>query len=176
MPCVRLLLTGFMGAGKTTVGERLAARLGCPFVDLDREVEEAAGQGVAEIFAAHGEARFRELERRALEAALAAPEVVVATGGGTLTLPDNLELVAGRGGLVVWLHVPFPVIVARLGGVDRPDRPLFRSETEAFALYHRRLEAYRRADLRVDVDAAATPEEVVGRILLQLPRRQPCAT
>ncbi|HSM51029.1 MAG TPA: shikimate kinase [Thermoanaerobaculia bacterium] len=173
---MRLLLTGFMGAGKTTVGERLAARLGVPFVDLDREVEAVAGQDVAAIFAEHGEARFRELERRALEAALVPPEVVVATGGGTLTFAGNLDLVASREGLVIWLHVPFPVIVARLGGVDRADRPLFRSESEAFALYRQRLEAYRRADLRVDVDAAATPEEVVGRILLQLPRRQPCAT
>lgn len=173
---MRLLLTGFMGAGKTTVGERLADRLGVPFVDLDREVEAAAGQDVAAIFAEQGEARFRELERRALETALVPPEVVVATGGGTLTFEGNLDLVSSRGGFVVWLHVPFPTIVARLRGVDRAGRPLFRSETEAFALYRQRLEAYRRADLRVDVDAAATPEEVVGRILLQLPGRRACAT
>ena len=173
---MRLLLTGFMGAGKTTAGERLAARLGVPFVDLDHEVERAAGLSVAALFATAGEARFRALERRALEAALAAPEVVVATGGGTLTFPENRALVAGRGGLVIWLNVPFPVIVARLGGVDRPDRPLFGGETEAFALYRQRLEAYRRSDLRIDVDAAATPEEVVSRILLQLPQRRACAT
>ncbi|HNU83162.1 MAG: shikimate kinase [Acidobacteria bacterium] len=173
---MRILLTGFMGAGKTTVGERLAGRLGLPFVDLDREIERAAGLAVAEIFATHGEAWFRSREREALAAALALPEVVVATGGGTLTFPENQAYAAARGAFVVWLDVPFPVIVARLGGVSRPDRPLFRAETEAFALYRERLAAYRRADLRLEITADATPEEIVARLLLRLPARQACVT
>ncbi|MES1211238.1 MAG: shikimate kinase, partial [Acidobacteriota bacterium] len=73
---MRIYLTGFMGSGKSTVGRRLAARSGCPFVDLDEEIERQAGMRVREIFELHGEPVFRGMEREALEATLALPDAV----------------------------------------------------------------------------------------------------
>ena len=166
---MRIYLTGFMGSGKTTVGARLAAALGCRFVDLDGEIEEAAGLQVREIFARDGEEAFRRLEHDALARTLAEPEVVVATGGGTVTLQTNRDLI-GRAGLSVWINPPFAVIASRIGGTGKEDRPLFRDEVQALELYRSRLAAYRSADLRVEVGAAEEPAEVAARIRLLLGR------
>jgi len=167
---LRIYLTGFMGSGKTTVGRLLAERLGCAFVDLDAEVERSAGLAVREIFERRGEAEFRRLERERLEATFALDPVVVATGGGTFAAGGNLAAARGRG-LVVFLHPPFTAIVARIGALGKGDRPLFRDEASALALYRSRLPAYRRADLTVEVAAAESAEEVAARIVLALPER-----
>ena len=172
---MRVYLTGFMGAGKTSVGESLARHLAVAFVDLDREIEAASGLTVREIFERHGEAEFRRLEREALARTLALDDVVVAAGGGTLTFPENADLVATHG-LSVWLNVPFAVIVARLGAGGRPDRPLFRDETQAFELYRDRLGAYQRSDIRLDIGADEQVDEVAARLALRLGRKVTCAT
>lgn len=172
---MRVYLTGFMGAGKTSVGESLARHLDVPFFDLDREIEAAAGASVREIFERQGEPEFRRLEHEALRRTLELADAVVATGGGTLTFAANAALVAAHG-LSVWLNVPFAVIVARLGALGRPDRPLFRDETQAFELYRQRLAAYRRADLRIDVGAEEQVDEVAARLALRLGQIAPCAT
>jgi shikimate kinase len=168
---MRVFLTGFMGAGKTVVGELLAERLGVPFVDLDRVIEERAGTGIRQIFESQGEAAFRQLEREALRAMVVAlPDAVVATGGGTFTFEANRKLI-GENGLSVFLNPPFATIVARIGALGKIDRPLFRDETQALALYRERLPAYRRADLTVDVGPGEGPREVAARIALLIGKR-----
>ena len=171
---MRIFLTGFMGAGKTVVGRLLAERLRVPFVDLDQEIERRAGMTVREIFEREGETAFRRLETEALRETLAAADLVVATGGGTMVFEGNFEMIRDHG-LSVWLNPAFATIVARIGALGKIDRPLFRDETQALALYRERLPAYRRADVRVDVAPDEGPEEVAARIALLIGNRR-CAT
>jgi shikimate kinase len=167
---MRIFLTGFMGAGKTTVGRLLAERLGVPFVDLDPEIERRAGMNVREIFAALGEAEFRRLEREALAATLVHPDAVVATGGGTAAFEANARLIRASG-LAVFLNPAFSTIAARIGSRGKLDRPLFQDEAQALALYRERLPAYRQADLTVDVGAGEDAGEVAARIALMIGAR-----
>jgi shikimate kinase len=169
---LRIYLTGFMGAGKSSVGRALAARLTVPFVDLDEEIVARAGASIPTIFAAGGEPEFRRVEREALEALLARPELadaVVATGGGTVAWAGTAERLAASG-VTVWLNLPFATIVERIGGLGKRDRPLFRDETQAFALYRERLAAYRRCDVEVAVAPEESPEEVAARVEQRLGR------
>ena len=152
---MRVYLTGFMGSGKSSVGRHLAQRLGAEFLDLDQEIERAAGMTVREIFERHGEPAFRQM---------------VATGGGTVTFEANARWIAQQG-IAVWLHPAFATIVARIGGLGKHDRPLFRDEAQALALYRERLPAYRKADLTVDVRPGERAEEVAARIALLLGKR-----
>lgn len=167
---MRVFLSGFMGAGKTTVGQLLAERLRWSFVDLDQAIETAAGQSVRAIFDASGEAAFRGLERAALAAAVAADPVVIATGGGTLATEEGLRF-ARRHGLIVWLNPAFSTIVARIGARGKTDRPLFGDEAQALRLYQERLPAYRSADLVVEVGPGEEAAEVAGRLALLLAER-----
>ena len=160
---MRVVLTGFMGAGKTTVGRRLSELAGVPFVDLDERIESRFGASVREIFAREGEPAFRAAEREELARALAPDPAVVATGGGTLTFAENLEL-ARSSGLVVWLHPTFATLARRVGGLGKSDRPLFQNEAQAFDLYRERLPAYAGADLRVDVGDEESAAEVAERV------------
>jgi shikimate kinase len=173
-PGMRILLTGFMGSGKSTVGRLLAARLDVPFVDLDEDVERRAGMTVREIFERHGEAAFRQMESEALRAIVDVPAVVVALGGGTMAFEGNFRMIQASG-LSVWLNPPFATIVRRVGALGKRDRPLFQDEKQALALYRERLPAYRRADLIVDTAPEEGPEEIAARIALRIGERR-CAT
>lgn len=163
---MRILLSGFMGAGKTTVGRLLGERLGVPFRDLDAMIEERTGRTVRELFDSVGEPEFRRLEREALVAAVALDPAVIALGGGTVSAPGGLEL-ARQSGVVAWLHPPFSTIARRIGALGKSDRPLFRDEASAFDLYRQRLAAYKSsADLVIEVAPQEEAVEVAARLAL----------
>jgi len=167
---VRVYLTGFMGSGKSAVGRKLAERLEALFVDLDGEIELRAGMSVREIFELHGEPEFRRMEQEVLRATGDWPDVVVATGGGTVTFEANARWI-GANGVSVWLNPAFATIVSRIGALGKQDRPLFRDAEQALALYRERLPAYRQADLTVDVGPDEQPEEIAARIALMIANR-----
>ncbi|MEZ4330673.1 MAG: 3-dehydroquinate synthase [Myxococcota bacterium] len=159
-----VFLVGMMGAGKSTIGPRLAARLGRPFLDSDREVERAVGRSVAEIFAKDGEARFRALEREAIERA-ARRAAVVALGGGAIAQPGAARRLRARG-RIVHLDAPVECLLERIG--DAPDRPLLAGlgpaarKAKLEALIATRRVHYDAAHHRVD--ASLEPEAVVDQI------------
>jgi len=160
-----LFIIGFMGAGKSTVGGMVAARLGRPFVDLDGEIERETGHTVAELFAAHGEEGFRQAEREALARVARQPGVVVACGGGVVT-DEGSHAILRESGTVVYLQVSPEVAVARVG-FDSAGRPLLRGGdlTSAEALLHSRERLYEAAaDLIVDT-VDRQPEQIVEEIV-----------
>jgi len=160
----RIFLVGFMGSGKTSVGAHLAQELACRFVDLDREIEHVSGLSIAEIFAREGEPAFRRFESLALREAGALHDVVVATGGGTLTRWENRDFIQ-RSGLTVWLDAPLEVMLERCR--DGARRPLLGPPEQMEALLAQRIGYYRGADLRVEA-GAGSPEEVARYIAARL--------
>jgi shikimate kinase len=159
----RVYLVGFMGAGKSTVGRALGARLAVPFVDLDEAFETLSGLTIRCAFEERGEAWFREREAELLRGTEALPDAVVALGGGTFTFPENRAVVQ-RAGRSLFLDVPFDVISARLGA-KAADRPLFRSIEEARALYDARLASYRLCDGILSLQGDEGVDAVVDRIV-----------
>jgi shikimate kinase len=166
----RVVITGFMGAGKTTVGRALARLRGETFVDLDDAVRGLEGRGPRELIDEEGEEYFREAETRALRHVLEAGAArVVATGGGAWTLARNRSLVAAHGCLSVWLDAPFELCLQRIEAEGaRDSRPFARDLERARRLYDERLAAYRQADLRVSVAPAADAEELAAEIAAAL--------
>ncbi|MFL6254374.1 MAG: shikimate kinase [Pyrinomonadaceae bacterium] len=166
----RVVITGFMGAGKTTVGRALARLLGETFVDLDDAVRELEGRGPRELIDEEGEEYFRAAETRALQHVLEEGVArVVATGGGAWTLARNRSLVAANNCLSVWLDAPFELCLRRIeaeGALDA--RPFARDSTRAQRLYAERLAAYRQADLRVQVAPEAEADELAAEIVAAL--------
>ena len=162
----RVVITGFMGAGKTTVGRSLARLLGAAFVDLDDAVRELEGRGPRELIDGEGEQYFREAETRALLHTLERGDArVIATGGGAWTLERNRALVAAHGCLSVWLDAPFDLCLRRIReGGGASDRPFARDPARARELYEARLAAYRRADLRVRVAPETGADELAAEI------------
>ena len=146
-----VVLTGFMGTGKTSLGERLATRLGRPFVDTDALIERGEGRSVAAIFARDGEAHFRTVERRAIAAAVAVPGAVIATGGGAIVDPENLATLRAAAPLVCLVARP-EVILARTAATG-PARPLLRGDDpmrRIADLLAERAPAYANVDLTLD--------------------------
>lgn len=171
----RVYITGFMGSGKSTSGPLVAEQLGYRFLDLDAEVERAAGITINELFA-RGESKFRALETAVLSEMAGQERVVVATGGGALTTDGNL-LLAETSGAIVFLKLPASVLAARL--TDPEGRPLLRDEdgvpyTEAAlvarieALLVKRERFYSHADVEIEAETM-TPQEVADAIVQALP-------
>lgn len=153
-----LALIGGRGAGKSTVGPRLAARLGVPFVDTDAMVERRAGATVAQLFATAGEARFRELEIEALEAIDAARPLVVATGGGAVVTERGRRAIRALG-RVVWLRASAAILSARIAGSGRPSLTGAAAEAELGAVLEARAPLYASlADAIVDAGDRSAEE------------------
>ena len=126
-----IVLVGMMGAGKSSIGRRLASRLGIPFVDADTEIEKAAGMTIPEIFAAHGEPYFRAGEQRVIARLLDSGPQVLATGGGAFMNRDTRASIAAKG-ISVWLRATLDVLTKRIK--RRSDRPLLRTADPADTL------------------------------------------
>ena len=144
-----IVLVGLMGAGKSTVGRRLARRLGLPFVDSDIEIEEAAGLSTAEVYEKFGEKDFRDGERRLVARLMDGAVRVIATGGGAYVDPRTRELLNERA-ITIWLDAPIDILTERTG--RRDTRPLLRSgnRQETLArLAEERGPAYSEAHIRV---------------------------
>ena len=116
-----IVLVGLMGAGKSAIGRRLASRLGMPFVDADEEIERAAGCSISDIFEIHGEAAFRDGERRVIARLLTRPPHVLATGGGAFMDPETRAAIRACG-VSVWLRAELDLLVSRVS--RRNNRPL----------------------------------------------------
>lgn len=160
-----VFIIGFMGAGKSTVGAMVAARLGRPFVDLDGEIERETGRTAAELFAAEGEEGFRAAERAALATVAARQGLVVACGGGVVT-DEGSRAILRASGTVVYLQVSSDEALARVGA-DLSGRPLLRGgdPSAAAALLRLRERLYETAaDLVVDT-AGRTPERVANEVV-----------
>jgi len=120
-----IVLVGLMGAGKTSIGRRLAEKMGLPFVDADHEIELAAAQSIPDIFAQHGEAYFREGERRVIARLMENGAQVLATGGGAFINPETRARIKA-GGVSVWLRAELPLLMKRVS--KRGDRPLLKAD------------------------------------------------
>ena len=120
-----IVLVGLMGAGKTSVGRRLAEKLAIPFVDADHEIEAAAGKSIKEIFADHGEPYFREGERRVIQRLIGNGAQVLATGGGAYMNDETRQRIQ-ESGISVWLRAALPILMKRV--MKRQDRPLLQNE------------------------------------------------
>jgi shikimate kinase len=154
-----LVLTGYMGAGKTAVGRRVAARLGVGFTDADREIERRAGMGIPEIFSRRGEVWFRRTEEAVVREVLEGDPGVLALGGGALESARTRGLV-GRVADVVWLRASIDVAWARVEGSDRP----LAGDRERFARRAAAREAGYREAAHLEVDGDDPADEVAGRI------------
>ncbi len=163
---MKVVLVGFRGTGKTSIGRILAARLGLPFYDTDALIEQRAGMPIPEIFQAHGEAHFRALEREVV-ASLRDAEGVIGTGGGVVCDPANVADLR-RHGRNFLLTAPPGVIHERIAGSDRPGLTALPPEEEMHTLLARRKEAYLgAADACIDT-GACTPDEAAEIILGQI--------
>ena len=158
-----IVLVGMMGAGKSSVGRRLAARLGIPFVDADTEIESAAGMTIPEIFAKHGEAYFRAGEARVIARLLDGGPQVLATGGGAIMDQNTRDLIHNKG-ISVWLKADLDVLLRRTK--RRNDRPLAEKIKDLLPL---REPVYAQAD--IVVQSRDEPHDtIVDEIVAKLPK------
>ena len=165
---LNLYLVGMMGAGKSAVGRPLADALGYRFVDADTVLEGATGRTIPEIFASDGEAEFRQLETAVLGQISGWHSLVVATGGGVVTRPENWGHM--RQGVVVWLDAPAEQLLARLGSDPTP-RPLLQADdlgSRLRQLLAERQPLYAQADLHV-CQRQEQPPQVAQLVLEALP-------
>jgi shikimate kinase len=163
---MNLILIGFMGSGKTTIGKALAQRLGLGYLDTDDMIEKQQGMEIKEIFSRYGESYFRRLEQEAVASLPALEGYVVSLGGGTLMGHNNLETVK-KAGQTIFLNAPLPKILNNLKGKFRPLVGNAIEEDSLRQLLEKRLPVYHKADIIIDtasLDVEQTIEEILKRI------------
>ena len=165
-----IFLVGFMGCGKSTVGEALAEEIGWTFLDLDSEIERTEGTSIAEIFETRGEAEFRRVEGAALARCVRSVQLgrpqVVSLGGGAFLSQENFNLVT-HNGVTIWLDCPYDMIEKRVAAASH--RPLARDPERLRELFDARRKGYARAEYRIDAasdDASAAVTQILGLSLL----------
>jgi shikimate kinase len=160
-----IYLVGFMGCGKSTVGQALAGELGWRFVDLDADIEKSQGMPITQIFDTQGEAAFRMVESAALRNRLRAIDMgqpyVISLGGGAFLQDANVEMISTKG-VSIWLDCPLAMVERRVSG--QPHRPLARDPQAFRDLYESRRAGYAKADYRIDVQSD-NPADTVKQIL-----------
>ncbi len=150
---MNIILCGFMGCGKTTVGTELAKIMGRRFIDTDEMIERQQGIAIKAIFTVHGEDYFRDLEHQCCKEISSLKNCVVSTGGGALTFQRNVDVLK-NGGKIVFLDTDFDVICDRIGNSN--NRPLFQDREKAFELYNERKDKYlKAADIVIDGNMSA---------------------
>ncbi len=166
-----LVMVGLMGCGKSAIGRRLAMRLALPFVDADEEIESAAGQSIAEIFAEFGEAFFREGERKVIQRLLGSGPQVLATGGGAF-MDDETRANIRNNGISIWLKADLDVLMQRVARRDH--RPLLKNgdpQEVMKRLMDERYPTYAEADITTesaDVPHDAVVKQIVNRLKTKL--------
>jgi shikimate kinase len=166
----RIVLTGFMCAGKTTVAAALARRLNCRAIDLDEIISQREKRSVPALITEDGEAQFRAIETSVLRVVLENKTAsIIALGGGAWTLAQNRALVAAHDCLTIWLDAPFDLCWQRI--IDAEDeRPLARDPQSARRLYDERRALYALAALRVSINADTSADDAALEIIKALPR------
>lgn len=166
-----IVLVGMMGAGKSSIGRRLAKKLDLPFVDADAEIELAAGMPITDIFEHHGEEYFRSGEARVIARLLEQGRRVLATGGGAFMNPATRDLIGAKG-ISVWLKAEPDVLLRRIR--RRSDRPLLRTpdpEATLKRLIEERYPVYTEADVTIhsrDVPHEIIVDEIIGAVAARL--------
>lgn len=172
----RIFLCGFMGAGKSAIGQRLANVLGCDYLDLDERMEENAGCTIPKIFEREGEAGFRTLERRTVLEVIRKFEGVVSLGGGSLHnqhMVDQIKL----NGLLIFIETPVSVTLKRISEdenrpllLDKQGKPKSKEilQNELRALYEERLPLYEQAVIKIENDGSEAVQEIVEQLLKKI--------
>lgn len=168
---IKIIITGFMGSGKSTVGRALARQLNCPLIDLDQIIEREEGRSARQIIEEDGEPRFRDLENQMLAKTLTdSAEQVVALGGGAWISEKNRQLVRDQGGVSVWLDAPFDLCWKRIAA-SGGGRPLARSEADAGILFAKRRSSYELAAVHIQITEHKSVEEIATEIIQALAHR-----
>ena len=163
-----IVLCGFMGSGKSTIGNLLSKKMGMAFIDLDAYIEKKENKSVSQIFADSGEEYFRQLEKDAVRELAYKKSIILATGGGTLTFRENVDVLKNADNKIILLDLPVEVVEQRLQGdtkrplLNRPDKEKVMRE-----LYEKRLPLYRNA-ADIVVNAANSPLQVCIEIIANL--------
>ena len=169
-----IVMVGMMGAGKSSIGRRLAARLGLPFIDADAEIEQAANATISEIFETHGEAYFRDGERRVIQRLLDGQPKILATGGGAFVNPETRAAIVESGAISIWLKADRDVLMSRVR--RRSNRPLLKTgdpEATMDRLIAERYPVYAEATIQVqsrDVAHDVVIEDILAALADHLER------